>query len=131
MHTMRLRTFQEPSRVQQLLDAFVLATQYRSESDRPIRNRSELPSALKRVVARAEGAQAVWNAWQSGPRIRLLTAKLSLECTRRRAVPVLEIRSFDERTGWVVGSGYFVLNGENGWARCKEQEMPPELEQAI
>lgn len=120
MNTARLRKYLEPSQVQQLLDAFVRDTQQLGESDQPIRNRSALSAALQHAVVHAERADEAWSAWSSRFRTRLLTAALSLERSRECGCPVLEIRSYDERTGRVLASSLYMLTETGAWVRCVE-----------
>lgn len=120
MHTERLRKIQPPSRVQQLLDSFVMETQAIAESGTRIRDRTALPSPLQRAIIRAETADDAWSAWVYGSQSRLFTAHMSLDQSRERGVPVLEVRSFEEKTGRVISSGWFMLTNRGDWSRCNE-----------
>jgi len=117
MDTVRLRSAQQPSRVERLLDSYVLSTIDMPEGVRRIRDRSELPSGLQRVIRNAERTGQAWSAWTDDWRIWCFTGEMSLPLSRERGQPVLRIRSYDQ-SGRIIECGVWVNLRHGAWQRC-------------
>jgi hypothetical protein len=118
METQRLKLVQVPNQVLYLLESFacdnlgVAAGAYR------LRALQELPSQLRRHVGDGPGQQHVWFAWRIDDRTYLITGAMSLERSRERGRPVLEIRSYDV-DGSLIEFAIWVRTGFDRWERCQ------------
>ena len=97
MQTTRLRTIQQPSKLQELLDALLASSYFIvPQGAERIFDVSALPSRLPQAAARAERNRLAWSAWGDGHRAWLYTAELSLPKSRERGRPVLDLRRYEE-----------------------------------
>lgn len=95
MQTMRLFAYQRPSRVEALLESLLQARGRLPGKARKVTDRSELPSALQKIVIKLHNNERVWNAWTDEDRIWFFTAEMSLELSRERGCPALQVGSYD------------------------------------
>jgi hypothetical protein len=77
----------------------------------PRRSKGLLASFTRR------GAEHVWIAFTDYHRIWFFTATPSLDLSRERGRPVLEIRSYDEQ-GDLLESACWVYTRDEEWVRC-------------
>jgi hypothetical protein len=78
----------------------------------------ELTPALRRLADARSSSDHVWIAFSYSHRIWFFTATLSLELSRERGRPVLEIRSYDEQ-GDLVESNCWMHTRDEEWVRCE------------
>ena len=62
-----------------------------------MRARSELPSALQKLVRKTERCNGAWQSWSSQHRIQLLVAEISLALSRERGSAVLQVHNYNEQ----------------------------------
>jgi hypothetical protein len=119
MDTLRLRNMQEPSRVQRLLEAYVLRANILPEGSYPLRDPRELPQNLQIVIARALSQGQVWVCWARTHQIWLFTCEMSLALSRERGAPVVLVRRYDE-DGDLHDSGTWRFDALGNWSRCAD-----------
>lgn len=119
METLRLRTIQQPSRVERLLEAFVTRTSLLPEGAYQIRDPDCLPSDLRRTLIRETEKGHVWGCWARGLRTWLFTCELPLASSRERGAPILQVNLYDE-VGQLKEAGTWVTDHAGKWHRCAE-----------
>lgn len=95
METTRLRTLQQPSIVQSLLESLLLAVNFSPAGATRIAERSELPMALQRIVIKTTKDGGGWAAWLLHDQVSLVTAEMSLDQSRERGHPALSVNSYN------------------------------------
>jgi hypothetical protein len=95
MQTMTLFAYQTPSRVEALLESLLQAREHFPRKARKVTDRSELPSALQTIVIRLKNCDRVWSAWAIETRFWFFTAEMSLELSRERGCPALQVGSYE------------------------------------
>jgi hypothetical protein len=119
METLRLRRMQVPSRVENLLEAYISRTHSLPDGAYQIRDRSELPARVQAMVTRALAQGHVWSGWARGAQVWLFTAEMSLALSRERGSPVLIVHLHNE-DGEVVDSGTWRYDPLGAWSRCAD-----------
>jgi hypothetical protein len=89
------------------------------KGSRKLPDRSELSSALQRIVIQAKLKEQVWSSWTDGHRVWLFTAEMSLPLSRERGLPVLQVSWYGEH-GEATKSGSWVCDREGKWRRCSD-----------
>ncbi len=117
MDTVRLKTIQVPDGTLNLLESFASSKVGVPPAAHRLQSLSELPPQLRRHVGVGPNKQYVWYAWSVGERTSLLTGALSLERSRERGRPVLEVRSYGE-DGLLEESAAWVCTRADQWERC-------------
>ena len=117
MHTLKLRAYQQPSRVERRIDRLVVGHQWVPSAAEPVRARGEMPAALQQVALKAEAAQCSWRAWPSFDGYRLFVGEMSLASSRERGRPVLEVRFYNEQ-GELQESGLWTELADGAWQPC-------------
>lgn len=117
MHTMRLFAYQRPSRIAALLGSLLQAPGRLPGRARQITDRSDLPSALQKVVLKSQHTEQVWSAWTDEGRIWLFMAEMSLELSRERGCPVLQVGSYEMDGKLKVWQLWACLN-DGTWQQC-------------
>jgi hypothetical protein len=117
MDTVRLRTIQQPTMVERLLESLVMSCIQPAGGVRRVLDRSELPGKLHRIAIRSKKSEHVWGAWTDDRRVWFYTAEMSMDSSRERGCPVLDVRSFDEE-GQIRESGSWVRVRDGAWQRC-------------
>ncbi len=119
METMRLRAIQMPSRVEELLDSFISSSTIVPSGSRKIRRGSDLPVVLQDLVVQSTKADREWSCWTDDHRIWLFTAEMSLDLSRERGCPVLQVNSYAE-DGVLIESGSWLSDRDGKWRRCAD-----------
>ena len=119
METLRLRTIQQPSRVERLLEALVTRGSLLPEGAYQIRDPEALPSDLQRTLIRETEKGHVWGCWARGLRTWLFTCAMPLASSRERRTPVLQVNLYDE-AGELKEAGTWVTDYAGKWRRCSE-----------
>jgi hypothetical protein len=117
MHTMRLFAYQRPSRIAALLDSLVQSRGQLSATALKVTDCSELPSALQRIVIKSQHTQQVWSAWNDAQGISLYTAEMSLELSRERGCPALQVGTY-EMNGKLMGWKLWACLNDGTWQQC-------------
>ncbi len=94
MQTMTLFAYQSPSRIAALLESLMQACGSLPSNARKVTDRSELPSALQKIVIKSQNTERVWSAWTDEDRTWFFTAEMSLELSRERGCPALHVASY-------------------------------------
>src|SRR2546430_16527135 len=89
METRRLRTIQQPSHIERLLEALVSRASLLPKDGYQIRDPAALPPPLQTAIAKAAQEGRVWGSWANTYETRLFTREMSLPPARERRVPVL------------------------------------------
>ena len=96
METLRLRKIQQPSQVERLLETFVARGNLLPKDCYQIPDSRALSPQLQRILAREVQKGHVWSCWGYGLRIWLFIADMSLELSRERGAPVLQLNVCDD-----------------------------------
>ena len=115
METRRLRAIQNPSRTLALLESYAASHELLTCAAYRITRVSELTAPLRRLVCELEVDS--WCAWADAGQIWLFCATASLELSRERRKPVLQIRLYGQR-GQLVEASTCVFTSDRGWQRC-------------
>jgi hypothetical protein len=117
LETARLKSIQHPRRSKGLLTSFVSRDGVIPVGAHRVTLPQELTPALRRLADTGSGPEHVWIAFSHDHRIWFFTATPSLELSRERGRPVLEIRSYDEQ-GDLLESACWVHTRDEEWVRC-------------
>lgn len=117
METTRLRTIQQPTLVERLLQEFVRSASSLPTDAREIRDRSELPSKMQKVIIQAIKAGMAWTCWTDEYRTWLFIGEMSLPLSRERGSPVLQIKQYGE-DGALKDAASWVADRTSRWRRC-------------
>jgi hypothetical protein len=93
METKRLRTIQQPAFCEELVEACVHARKLVPPGASRVNSRSELTTQLRELTRRnsPDDEYAVWLAWSRGAVIWFVAGTLSLDLSRERGRPVLQL----------------------------------------
>lgn len=119
METARLRTIQQPSRVEALLESFVWHVYDLPDSVCKVQDRSELPGVLQRLSINAKKNEKTWGAWADRHRTWSFAAEMSLPLSRERGRPVLQVDAYAE-DGQLTESGCWLSVRDGEWRRCAD-----------
>jgi hypothetical protein len=117
MDTERLRTIQQPSSVEALLESFVSCVDMLPEGARKLRERSDLPSVLQRLALNAKKNDKAWAAWTDDRRTWFFAAEMSMALSRERGRPVLQVDAYGD-DGQLLDSGCWLAVRDGEWKRC-------------
>ena len=115
METHRLRAIQHPSRTLALLESYAAAHELLTRTARRISKVSQLTAPLRRLARELEVDS--WCAWADAGQIWFFCATASLELSRERRKPVLQIRLYGHG-GQLVEASTCVFTSDRGWQRC-------------
>jgi hypothetical protein len=120
METKRLRTIQQPSHLERLLEAYITRSGAVPQNSYQIRDPEALPTQLRRIARQAVEEQGrVWECWSYGVHQWLFTAEMSLPLSRERGTPVLSVNCYSE-DGELTDTGAWLLSPDGFWRRCAE-----------
>jgi hypothetical protein len=119
VETKRLRTIQQPSHLERLLDAYITRSDVVPKDAYQIRDPNALVPLLQRIVVQAGAEGRVWACWEYGAQQWLFTAEMSLPLSRERRTPVLNINRYNDH-GELVDTGNWLLDPDGVWRRCAE-----------
>jgi hypothetical protein len=118
MDTGRLRGIQKPSHCEQLVDACVRGRRMVPSS--AVRTTLAELSIPLRVLAQRNsslGDSTAWLAWSEGAVMWFVAGTTSLEMSRERGRPVLQLRVYDQQ-GALDEALTCVQTVTNSWERC-------------
>ena len=119
METRRLRSLQQPSHVQRLLEQLVLRGSFLPKGCEQVHDPSTLPPQLRRVLAGEVEQGHIWACWANNFQTWLFTGEMSLTLSRERRAPVLRVNLYDEM-GELKETGAWLAAREGKWTRCVE-----------
>jgi hypothetical protein len=119
METRRLRTIQQPSHLERLLEALVSRANLLPKDCYQIRDPSALPPQLQALVAQAAQEGRVWRCWVNSYETCLFTSEMSLPRSRERGSPVLLVNRYNE-SGELQDAGSWMSDPEGKWQRCAD-----------
>lgn len=117
MQTMKLFAYQQPSRVEMLLDSLAYAQHLVPSGAHPMVERSDLPSVLQRLVFQAGKSERVWRAWTRDDHIWFFIAEMSLDLSRERGCPALKVWRHNEK-GAMQEWRLWVNLKDGSWQQC-------------
>ncbi len=119
METMRLRKIQHPTEVERLLESYIRRAEVLPREAHQIRAARAVPRELRSIVARAVELGKAWSCWTHGYRTWLFTAEMSLELSRERGAPVLQVSVYGD-DGSLKESATLMTDPSGKWRRCAE-----------
>jgi len=119
MHTMKLRTLQQPSLMESLLDSLSITQNWVPTGATPVTDRSELMPDLQKLAMRAVKGEGAWRAWISHDDVRFFVAEMSMELSRERGSPALKVHHYNGR-GQLQQYGVWVHLPGGAWQRCAD-----------
>jgi len=113
MRTLTLRTMQQPSYLDALLDGLVVQMGLLPEDADPIRDRAMLPSALRQIVRMATHVGQSWASWANRRGQHwLFVAEMPLT----RGTPMLQLDQYNE-AGDLRASSEWQCGDDDQWRR--------------
>ena len=79
-----------------LLDSLLGSDSFIPVNATPINTAVELPAPLRRLSRLIDGQDSVWRSWREGKRIWFFEGVYSLDLSRERGKPVMNLREYDE-----------------------------------
>jgi len=119
METRRLRTIQQPSHIERLLDALVSRANLSPKDGYQIRDPAALPPKLQTLITQATQEGRVWGCWVNSFETCLFTCEMSLARSRERGSPVLMVNRYGE-SGELQDAGAWTSDPEGVWRRCAD-----------
>ena len=119
METRRLRTIQQPSHIERLLEALVSRANLLPKDYYQIRDPSALPPQLQTLITKATQEGRVWRCWANSYETCLFTCEMSLARSRERGSPVLLVSRYGE-SGELQDAGSWMSDPEGKWQRCAD-----------
>jgi len=119
METRRLRTIQQPSHIERLLDALVSRANLLPKDGYQIRDPAALPPQLQTLITQATQEGRVWGCWANSFETCLFTCEMSLPRSRERGSPVLLVNRYGE-SGELQDAGSWMSDPEGKWRRCAD-----------
>jgi hypothetical protein len=119
METKRLRTMQQPSHLERLLEAYITRSKVIPPESYQIRDPGAVVPLLRSIAVQAATEGRVWACWAYGAQLWLFTAEMSLPSSRERGTPVLNVNRYNDH-GELMEAGPWVVDPEGFWRRCAE-----------
>jgi hypothetical protein len=119
METIKLRKLQQPSGVEQLLEAYVANSGFLPTGAYQIRDRAQLRKELRTILVQATRTGKVWACWAHNVSNWLFTAEMSLALSRERGAPVLQVNRYGD-DGAIEASGCWMADPKGNWHRCAD-----------
>jgi hypothetical protein len=116
MHTMKLRTLQQPTRLESLLDSLVMAQRWVPAGAPLVSDRGELFSGLQKLAIKAAKGDGAWRAWTSHDGVRFFVAEMSMDLSRERGFPALKVHYYNDQ-GQLQQYGLWVQPPGGVWQR--------------
>jgi hypothetical protein len=118
MQTVRLRSIQKPNHCEQLVEACVRARKLVPPDAVRITSLSDLSIPLRRLArTNALPESSVWLAWGDSVAMWFVAGTTSLELSRERGRPVLQLRAYNE-AGRLEEAITCVQTRANTWELC-------------
>ena len=84
-----------------------------------IRDLASVTRELHSIATQAITKGRVWSCWAHGVRTWMFTAEMSLDLSRERGKPVLQVDLHDD-DGRLKDSGLWMPDGDGKWQRCAD-----------
>jgi hypothetical protein len=118
VQTVRLRSIQKPNRCEELVEACVRARKMVPEAAVRMNSLSDLSIPLRRLARKnALPESSVWLAWGDDDAMWFVAGTASLELSRERGRPVVQLRVYDEE-GRLDEALTCVQTAANNWEQC-------------
>jgi hypothetical protein len=117
MKTIKLRTLQQPSRLEALLDSLIRSQMWVPPDAPRVTDRGELPLVLQKLAAKTLKAGDAWWAWSRYDGIRFFVTEMSLELSRERGSPALKVSYYNDQ-GQLKRYSHWVQLSDGTWQRC-------------
>src|SRR5690242_20654025 len=101
MSTLRLRTMQQPTHVERLLEALVVHQGLVPADWYRIRDPDSLPPQLQLLLRRETKDGRTWLCWSNNIDVMLFTCEPSLPWSSRRTALVLQVNRYDKDGGLI------------------------------
>jgi hypothetical protein len=118
MSTLRLRTMQQPTQVERLLEALVTHQGLIPADWYRIRDPDSLPPQLQLLLRRETNDGRTWLCWSNNSDVMLFTCEPSLPWSSRRAALVLQVNRYD-KDGGLIDTGFWKPASHGDWQRCR------------
>jgi hypothetical protein len=119
MSTLRLRTIQQPTHVERLLEALVTHQGLVTSDWYRIRDPDSLPPQLQLLLRRETKDGRTWACWANNGDAMLFTCEPSLPwSTSRRTSIVLHVNRYD-KDGALREAGFWKPVSHGDWQRCR------------
>lgn len=118
LETQRLRTVQHPNRVGDLVDSLIGSKNFLPKHVTRVTSASLLPAPLRLLSRCIDRRDCVWRSWTDGNQIWFFEASFSLDLSRERGKPVIQLREYDEASE-IVRVLTFVSTGHHQWQQCE------------
>jgi len=109
METLIPSQLQQPSRVECLLQSYILHEANLPWGAYRMRSAATVPRELRGPITQAIKLGRTWSCWTDGTQTWLFTAKMSLELSREHGAPVLQVNLYSD-DGSLRGSGTMMTN---------------------
>jgi hypothetical protein len=119
MERPRLGNLQQPSGVEKLLESYVVGSGLLPKDARQILDRADMPRELRRIVILATRTGRVCACWADNAHTWLFTAEASLNLSRERGAPVLQVSRYGD-DGTIEASGCWLADQKGTWHRCAD-----------
>ena len=116
--TLRLRTLQQPSHIERLLETLVVRAKLVPQDSYQIRDPASVPKELRKIAILAAKSGRAWCCWSHGSRSWLFTGEMPLALSRERGAPVMQVDIYDEDGS--KDSGLWTPDRDGGWQRCAD-----------
>ncbi len=100
-----------------LVDSLIGSTRLIPVEATRVTSTAILPPRLRLLSRRIDRRHCIWRSWSDGARIWFFEGGFSLELSRERGKPVIELREYDE-IGNIRQSLTFVSTAGHGWEKC-------------
>jgi hypothetical protein len=118
METVRLRAIQKPNQAEELIESCVRGRQMVPHCANRMTALSELSIPLRRLARKsALGQSSVWLAWADGDAMWFVAGTTSLELSRERGRPVLQLLVYNQN-GALKEALTCVQTAAKSWERC-------------
>jgi hypothetical protein len=116
--TLRLRTIQQPTHVERLLEALVTHRGLVPSDWYRIRDADSLPPQLQQLLRRETQDGRIWACWANNGDAMLFTCEPSLPWSSRRTAIVLQVNRYD-KDGALREAGFWRPASHRHWQRCR------------
>jgi hypothetical protein len=115
--TTRILTFRHPSQAELLLESLVRDRLRAGSHAHIVTDRSELPSALQRIIIEAGRSGKVWSAWSDGHSACGYTGEMLAARIGGAKCAVLQVNSYDHR-GRLTSQRVWARGADGTWHTC-------------
>ncbi len=114
--TLRLRSLQQPSHIERLLENLISHSELVPPGAYPVRDLKSVPRELRGTAIQAMEQGRVWSCWEHTSHNWMFVGEMSLALSRERGRPVLKVDVLDDRG--FRDSGLWMADRDGKWSRC-------------